>query len=148
MKSSTAFGVVLAQAREGLLDRLAVFSCGFLLGLWCDHARREQGQDARELLFAVGLRAQDPTRLLGFAAPLAVPMRITGCDHGGHLLIGVRCLARPKGVELWPEGDHGGIDHLARDIQQAQGILLNRIRQTDRVAEALWCRHEPFSQNN
>src|SRR5215469_9446070 len=142
--------IALVEIGQGLLDRFAIFPGALLLRLRRDHPCREEGQDARKLLFAVGLTPQNSASLLCLAAPLAVSVWIAGADQGGDLLIGKGTVACPKCVQLWPQSSYSSIDNRARDIEQAQRIRLGAIRQADGVAEGLVCRarsHRSFSES-
>ncbi len=125
--------VRLPQCGERGLDHLASFASRPLLGLGSDHALRQQGQDEGELLLALCLRAEDATGLFGLAAPEAISGKHRRLQHGGDLLVGVGALARAKLVQALPEGHERGIDHLAGELEEAQGLLLDRIRQADGV---------------
>ena len=95
-------------------------------------------------MLALCLPTQDAPGLLGFTAPLAVPVKSRGAHEGRDLLVGVLALALNEVVQALPQGHHGGIDDLARDVEQTQGIDLHLVGQAHGIAEGLYgsaCAH-------
>jgi len=132
--SAPSISVLLTQRSESLFDRFAVFPRPLFLRLWLNHARFEQRKDQGELLFALGLSSENSPGLLRLTSPLPVPVILRGPHGFAHLFVGIFAVPCAKVVQLIPERHDRRVDDLARHIEQAQGILLGRIRSANGIA--------------
>lgn len=106
-------------------------------GLGLDHAMAEQRKNARKLLLALRLSTENTSRLLGFTAPLSMPVDHSRGDQLFDLVVGIPSGAGGELVQPFPQSRDRAVNDVAGQIQQPQRVCLQVVGQAQRIAQRL-----------
>jgi hypothetical protein len=132
-----AISIDRAHSSQRLLDGCAVLAGSLRVRRGLNHPVREERQDQRKVLLALRLTAQYSPSLLGFTAPLPMPMRDWRRDHCLDLFVGMRIRVGGKLIQAIPQSRDRPVDHRTGASEQPQRIRLELVGQAQRIAQGL-----------